>query len=538
MARTRFGYDVFLSHNRADKAWVRGLAGRLADTDYNGRPLRPWLDEQVLDPGALSGEQELTSAMDRSRFLAIVLSPSSIASPWVGFELEYFVERRGASAVLPLLKQECPIPAALHDPELIDFTHPDRFDERFAELLAVLCPGGAPTTDDARRRIDAAVDAAVLADPGGLWDGATPERDALLAGLLELDIDDPAAEGPAVAAFEQAARHVARLVADRADAAYNMKMLLGDCVAASILHDSAYRQVAQRLIDLEDDQAPDPALFFAVVRAMSKLAEVDPDRIDSSVLLRVASRLDAGPPTGPRQATGNLIGRVIGKIREGDLGQLLIKTLSEMGTISRLAVTAALAMKDIEADSIYYVSEIERAAASIAGEGARPIGPPSPRLVSLLSLLGVGQHPLVDRHVELAMHDIREAYGIDDFPYPHFWLDVRPAGAPTSVHNAPFAGRVVKVTTGNMVGLAERVNVSDVVCLTEPRVVDALFDNAGAVLTPDPDLDAPRCRRLRSRSIPFGVVDESVMEGLRDGDHIVVEEGRVVVLKREKRIRQ
>lgn len=539
MARARFGYDVFLSYNRADKAWVRDLAGRLADTDYNGRPLRPWLDEQVLDPGSLSGEHELTSAMDRSRFFALVLSPSSIASSWVNFELEYFINQRGKSAVLPLLKEECTVPAALSDhPDLTDFTDPGHFEERLATLLATLCPSATVTTDDARRLIDAAVDEAVLADAGGLWPDPTPERDALLAELLKLDIDDPAGEGPALAAFEQAARRMARLIADDAPSAYNMKMLLGECLAAAILRSPGYRQVAQRLIDLEDYQAPDPALFFALVRAISKLAEIDPDRVDASVLVRVASRLDAGPATGPRKAIGVLIGRVIGKIREGDLGQLLIKTLSEMGTISRIAVTAALAMKDVQADSVFYLSEVQQAAVSIAQQGPTAIAPPSTRLVSLLSLLGAGQDRLVYDEVQRAKLDLQKAYGIDDFPYPHFWLDVKPEEAPTHVHNAPFAGRIVKATTRNMVELAKAVNVSNVVCLTEPRVVDALFDNAGALLTTEQDLESPQCRRLRSRSIAFAIIDRQAMEHMREGDHVVVEVGQVVVLKAEKRVRQ
>src|SRR5678815_3290984 len=89
--RPAFGYDLFLSHNRADKYWVRELATRLAEHAYNGRPLRPWLDEQILDPGELGRNAELTTALDRSRLLVIVLSPESLASTWVRYELEYFL---------------------------------------------------------------------------------------------------------------------------------------------------------------------------------------------------------------------------------------------------------------------------------------------------------------------------------------------------------------------------------------------------------------------------------------------------------------
>ena len=84
----RNGYDAFLSHNHRDKAWVRTLADRLANVDFRGRPLRPWLDERVLDPGELGQKAELTSALDRSRTLVLVLSPASVASKWVEFEVE------------------------------------------------------------------------------------------------------------------------------------------------------------------------------------------------------------------------------------------------------------------------------------------------------------------------------------------------------------------------------------------------------------------------------------------------------------------
>ena len=58
--KLRFSYDIFISHNRADKDWARALANRLAEELLHGRPLRPWLDEKFLDPGDLASESELT----------------------------------------------------------------------------------------------------------------------------------------------------------------------------------------------------------------------------------------------------------------------------------------------------------------------------------------------------------------------------------------------------------------------------------------------------------------------------------------------
>ena len=72
-----------------------------------------------------------------------------------------------------------------------------------------------------------------------------------------------------------------------------MKMLLGECLAVAVLHHARYRQVAQRYLDLETADSEDPVLAFVVVRAYSKLAEIDPALIDLGALLWVATQLDA-----------------------------------------------------------------------------------------------------------------------------------------------------------------------------------------------------------------------------------------------------
>ena len=41
------GYDVFLSHSHIDKDSTRALYDHLAGSDYNGRKLRPWLDQEA-----------------------------------------------------------------------------------------------------------------------------------------------------------------------------------------------------------------------------------------------------------------------------------------------------------------------------------------------------------------------------------------------------------------------------------------------------------------------------------------------------------
>jgi hypothetical protein len=45
----QYKYDIFISHNRADKEWAKELASKIASEKYNGRLLRPWLDEQKVE---------------------------------------------------------------------------------------------------------------------------------------------------------------------------------------------------------------------------------------------------------------------------------------------------------------------------------------------------------------------------------------------------------------------------------------------------------------------------------------------------------
>ena len=77
---TDFQYDVFLSHNQADKPRVRRLAERL-----QAAGLRVWFDEWVVQPG-----DDIFLAIERgleaSRTLVLCLSPAALGSDWVGLE--------------------------------------------------------------------------------------------------------------------------------------------------------------------------------------------------------------------------------------------------------------------------------------------------------------------------------------------------------------------------------------------------------------------------------------------------------------------
>ena len=82
-----FQYDVFLSHNQADKPRVRRLAERL-----RAAGLRVWFDEWVIQPG-----DDIYLAIERgleaSRTLVLCLSPAALGSDWA--ELERSTVGRG-----------------------------------------------------------------------------------------------------------------------------------------------------------------------------------------------------------------------------------------------------------------------------------------------------------------------------------------------------------------------------------------------------------------------------------------------------------
>ena len=527
----RNGYDAFISHNHADKALARELAERLSKVDFHGRPLRPWLDEQFLDPGDLKQEAELTTALDRSRRFLLVLSPASVASKWVEFELEYFLRNGRPEEVVLLLKAQCESPPILGNAKPLDFTQVAQFESSFGELIERLCPLGGPGVAEANASIDHAWSTALEADPGGLDAEPSPARDALLAALLRFKIDDPATEGLALTGFSRAARLLLRDHERDHPGAYNMKMCLGECLAVAVHQNARYRQVAQLYLDLETTETEDPVLAFVVARAYSKLAEIDPTLIDLGALLRVATQLDARAPFNNKKATvAMLLGRIGAKLRGTDLGDLLIQTLHEGGAAAHIAAIGGISMGEEQAPSVFYVSELAAMHAARGAPRSGALEPPSRKLQALLQGIYLDQPLIVRQQLEIARDDLRRAFAIDDLPHGYTWFALRSAPPAVHLHRAPFMGTLAKATRGNMEELALQLNASRVVCLTEERIVEALFDRAGSFLIPLQDENSPQCRRLSGRSVSFAMLDAGRMADLKDGDHVEIEGDRMRVV--------
>ena len=102
--------SVFLSHNHADKEFVRKLA-----RDLGNHNVKCWLDEAEMKIGD-SLIQKIRDGIDTVDYFAIVLSPNSVKAPWVVNELDVAMNHQisGKSIkVLPIMLKECEPPGFL-----------------------------------------------------------------------------------------------------------------------------------------------------------------------------------------------------------------------------------------------------------------------------------------------------------------------------------------------------------------------------------------------------------------------------------------
>ena len=130
-----FEYDVFLSHNQADKPRVRKLAERL-----KGAGVRVWFDEWNVGPGDIIA-LKVDEGLDQSRVLVLCLSPKALASGWVALERSTAIHRDPANAgrrFIPLLLADCDLPDTLKRYKYVDFR--EEAEAAFAELLAACRP--------------------------------------------------------------------------------------------------------------------------------------------------------------------------------------------------------------------------------------------------------------------------------------------------------------------------------------------------------------------------------------------------------------
>ena len=124
--------SIFISHSSKDKFIARKLAEKLIKNDVT-----VWIDEAELRIGD-SLIKKISEAVNKSEYIAIILTHNSVQSPWVQKELEMAMTQEidgKTIKVLPLLFENCALPAFLEDKLYADFTDPDDFNTPFLRLL-------------------------------------------------------------------------------------------------------------------------------------------------------------------------------------------------------------------------------------------------------------------------------------------------------------------------------------------------------------------------------------------------------------------
>lgn len=134
MSAADYEYDVFLSHNSADRATVEALALRLRDAE-----LSVWLDSWSLIPGE-PWQEALEGGLRRSRTVVIAIGPEGIG-PWQNEEMRTAIDARTRDPerrVIPLLLPgaSSDLPAFLKRLTWVDFRAGLDDDEAFKRLLA------------------------------------------------------------------------------------------------------------------------------------------------------------------------------------------------------------------------------------------------------------------------------------------------------------------------------------------------------------------------------------------------------------------
>jgi hypothetical protein len=115
---------VFLSHTWRDKPFARRLAA-----DLTRLGARVWIDEAEIKLGD-SLIEKIRSGIDEMDYLAVILSPASVDSPWVQREVDIAMnqEIEGKRVkVLPLVYKKCDLPVFLKGKLYADFSQPKSY---------------------------------------------------------------------------------------------------------------------------------------------------------------------------------------------------------------------------------------------------------------------------------------------------------------------------------------------------------------------------------------------------------------------------
>jgi hypothetical protein len=114
---------AFISHSHVDKDCARNIA-----TELIQKGVDTWFDEWEIQPGDSLIEKIFQEGLKDVDLFAVLLSPSSVQSEWVKYELDVALIQRlsGVTRVVPIIVEECDIPVALKALLWIDYAKDEK----------------------------------------------------------------------------------------------------------------------------------------------------------------------------------------------------------------------------------------------------------------------------------------------------------------------------------------------------------------------------------------------------------------------------
>jgi hypothetical protein len=162
---------IFLSHNSADKPFVRRLA-----VDLDAQGIDCWIDEAEIKVGE-SLIEKICEGLDNAAYVAVILSPASVVSRWVQKEVDVAMnqEIQGRRVkILPIMYRACEVPGFLIGKKYANFTSEESYFTGLKEItqaVGLVFRESALSNDAAETNLFKALDASwnsgipVLAKP-------------------------------------------------------------------------------------------------------------------------------------------------------------------------------------------------------------------------------------------------------------------------------------------------------------------------------------------------------------------------------------
>ena len=130
--------DVFVSHNRKSKPWVRQFVSQL-----RAQGLSVFFDEDSITPGS-NVVRALDSALDRARHTVLVITPAALESDWVAMEstaASYNDPAGRRRTLIPLILEEGPtdaLPTSVRVLNAVSLCNPTTRVQQYRLLLSAI----------------------------------------------------------------------------------------------------------------------------------------------------------------------------------------------------------------------------------------------------------------------------------------------------------------------------------------------------------------------------------------------------------------